>query len=177
MMRVMVFAAVFLFALLIIISAVAMAFVTGQPEPEQGPELGSSGFLWPTPGSDLVTSPFGPRRSPGGIGSTNHQGIDIGVVWGSPILASAGGVVELSGWNGGFGNYIRIYHGNGHHTVYAHNSRNHVRNGDRVSQGQHIADIGSTGNSTGPHLHFEIWVNGSPVDPLPFFPQGTFRIR
>lgn len=139
--------------------------------------IGSSGFLWPTPDSNLVTSPFGPRRSPGGIGSTNHQGIDIGAPFGTPILASAGGVVELSGWNGGFGNYIRIYHSNGHHTVYAHNSRNHVRNGDRVVQGQHIADVGSTGNSTGPHVHFEIWVNGTPVDPLPFFPPGTYRIR
>ena len=139
--------------------------------------VGSSGFLWPAPDSNLVTSPFGRRPSPGGIGSTNHQGIDIGAAWGTPILASAGGVVEFSAWNGGFGNYIRIYHGNGHHTVYAHNSRNHVRTGDRVVQGQRIADVGSTGNSTGPHVHFEIWVNGTPVDPLPFFPPGTYRLR
>ena len=139
--------------------------------------MGSSGFLWPTPDSNLVTSRFGPRVSPGGIGSTNHRGIDIGVAWGRPILASAGGVVELSGWNGGYGNYIRIYHGNGYHTAYAHNSQNHVRVGDRVLQGEHIADVGSTGNSTGPHLHFEIWVNGTPVDPLPFFPPGTYILR
>ena len=137
--------------------------------------IGSSGFLWPTPDSNLVTSPFGRRPPPGGIGSTNHFGIDIGAAWGTPILASAGGVVEFSGWNGGYGNYIRIYHGNGHHTVYAHNSRNHVRAGDRVLLGQHIADVGTTGVSTGPHLHFEIWVNGTPVDPLPFFPPGTYR--
>ena len=105
----------------------------------------------------------------------NHLGIDIGAAWGTPVLASAAGFVELSGWNGGYGNYIRIYHGNGHHTAYAHNSWNIVRVGGRVTQGAHIANVGSTGNSTGPHLHFEIWVNGSPVDPLPFFPPGTYR--
>jgi len=138
--------------------------------------IGSSGLLWPTPGHYLITSPFGNRRDPFTSAFQMHSGIDIGAPFGVPIVASAGGVVEFSGWNGGYGNYIRIYHGNGHHTVYAHNSRNLVRFGDHVTQGQHIADVGSTGASTGPHLHYEIWVNGIPVDPLPFFP-GIYTLR
>lgn len=127
---------------------------------------GSGYFIWPTPGYTRVSSPFGPRPSPGGIGSTNHGGIDIAAPMGARIVASASGTVTASGWNGGFGNMIIIDHGDGYRTLYAHNSQNHVTVGQHVTQGQVIGLVGSTGNSTGPHLHFEIHRNGVRVDPL-----------
>ena len=138
----------------------------------------SSGFIWPTPGHDLVTSLFGNRRHPVTGVNRMHNGIDIGAPFGAPIVASAGGVVNFVGYErGGFGNWVQIDHGNGFMTRYAHNARNLVRNGDRVMAGQHIADVGSTGSSTGPHLHFEILENGERVDPLRFFPESMYRIR
>ena len=128
-------------------------------------------FAWPLAGNWPITSPFGPRRSPGGIGSTNHRGIDIGAPTGTPILASAGGeVIQVrNNDQGGWGLFVIIDHGGGYQTIYAHNSRNFVSRGDIVVQGQVIAEIGSTGTSTGPHLHFEIRRNGTAVDPLSFF--------
>ena len=126
----------------------------------------SGSFIWPTPGHTTITSRFGPRPSPGGIGSTNHGGIDIGAPMGARIVASASGTVTTSGWGGGFGNLIIIDHGSGYRTLYAHNSQNHVTVGQHVTQGQVIGLVGSTGNSTGPHLHFEIHRNGVRVDPL-----------
>jgi len=126
-------------------------------------------FAWPLEGNWPISSRFGPRRSPGGIGSTNHQGIDIAAPGGTPILAAADGIVVQSFWNGGFGNFILIDHGGGYRTAYAHNSRNIVSTGDRVVQGQVIGYVGTTGNSTGNHLHFEIRRNGVPVDPLLYF--------
>ena len=139
--------------------------------------IGSSGLLWPTPGHYLITSPFGNRRDPFTGVIRMHNGIDIGAPFGVPIVAVANGVVTFVGYDaGGFGNWIIIDHQNGFQTWYAHNSRNRVRIGDRVTQGQHIADVGSTGSSTGPHLHFELWVDGARVDPLQFFP-GIYRLR
>ena len=140
--------------------------------------IGSSGFIWPTPGHNLVTSLFGNRRHPITGVNRMHSGIDIGAPFGAQIVASAGGVVNFVGYErGGFGNWIQIDHGNGFMTRYAHNARNRVRLGDRVVAGQHIADVGSTGSSTGAHLHFEILENGVRVDPLQFFPENMFRIR
>ena len=134
---------------------------------------GTGHFVWPSDSSTRVTSGFGPRRSPGGIGSTNHRGIDIGAASGTGVLAAASGVVVRSEWNGGFGLFILIRHGNlggdSYYTVYAHNSRNLVSAGDAVVQGQRIALVGSTGNSTGPHIHFEIIRNGVHVDPMIYF--------
>ena len=127
---------------------------------------GDGTFIWPTPGHTRITSPFGLRPSPGGIGSTNHGGIDIGAPMGAQIVASASGEVTASGWGGGFGNMIIIDHGNGYRTLYAHNSVNHVTVGQFVMQGQIIGLVGSTGNSTGPHLHFEIIRNGVRIDPM-----------
>ena len=128
-------------------------------------------FIWPS-ATSRITSPFGPRRSPGGIGSTNHRGVDIGAPMGSNIYASADGIVTISGWGRGFGNYIVIRHninGTTYSTLYAHNSSNSVRVGDAVIQGQVIGLVGSTGNSTGPHIHFEIHRNGVHVDPMIYF--------
>jgi len=127
---------------------------------------GSGEFIWPVPGHPVVSSGFGPRPSPGGIGSTNHQGIDISAPTGARIVASASGTVITSGWGGGFGNFIIIDHGGGYRTLYAHNHQNHVTAGQHVTQGQVIGLVGSTGVSTGPHLHFEIHHNGVRVNPL-----------
>ncbi|WP_315307443.1 murein hydrolase activator EnvC family protein [Pseudoramibacter alactolyticus] len=125
----------------------------------------SSGFKWPV-SVKRITSGFGSRKSPGGIGSTNHQGIDIGAGQGAPIYASASGTVIFAGTSGGYGNCVMINHGNGVTTLYGHQSRIAVSKGQRVNQGDVIGYVGSTGHSTGPHLHFGIMVNGDYVNPL-----------
>lgn len=114
-----------------------------------------------------MTSGFGPRSSPGGIGSTNHMGVDFAGPVGTPIPAQAGGLVTSSGWAGGLGNMVEITSGNTKYR-YGHNSENLVDVGETVSPGQHIGLVGSTGNSTGPHVHFEIIHNGQHVDPMSF---------
>jgi murein DD-endopeptidase MepM/ murein hydrolase activator NlpD len=118
----------------------------------------SSGLVWPVSGP--VTSVFGWRWG------RMHEGIDIAVPTGTPIVAAAAGRVIHAGWMGGYGNLVVIDHGGGLATAYAHNSSIPVGSGQDVSQGQVIAYAGSTGNSTGSHLHFEVRVNGSAVDPL-----------
>jgi murein DD-endopeptidase MepM/ murein hydrolase activator NlpD len=95
-----------------------------------------------------------------------HEGIDIAVPSGTPVVASASGTVITAGWLGGYGNLVVIDHGNGLATAYGHNSSLAVGGGQQVAQGQVIAYSGSTGHSTGPHVHFEVRVNGTPVDPL-----------
>jgi len=135
------------------------------------PQATSGGYIWPTD-TRLVTSPFGARSSPGGIGSTYHLGVDIGASYGSPIYATKSGTVILIGgpWGGGYGNYVVLDHGSGNNTLYAHMSSVAVSEGQTVSQGQVIGYVGSTGNSTGPHLHYEIWENGGRIDPLTYLP-------
>jgi murein DD-endopeptidase MepM/ murein hydrolase activator NlpD len=118
----------------------------------------SSGLIWPVSGP--ITSPFGYRWG------RLHAGIDIGVPYGTPIHAAASGTVVLAGWNGGYGNYTCIDHGGGMATCYAHQSSYAVSNGAQVSQGQVIGYVGNTGHSFGAHLHFEVRINGNPVDPL-----------
>lgn len=119
----------------------------------------SGKFIWPCKRA-TITSGFGPRRSPGGIGSTYHQGIDIGVGTGTKIKAAAAGKVTVSGWYGGYGKTVIIDHGSGYRTLYGHLRSTCVKSGRRVSQGQTIGYSDSTGNSTGPHLHFGIMKNG-----------------
>jgi len=126
-------------------------------------------FHWPVPTHHHISSPFGTRVHPISGRTDNHCGIDIPAPTGTRINAAAPGVVTLSSWHGGFGHTVIIYHGDGYHTLYAHNSRNRVSVGDEVTRGQHIADVGSTGVSTGPHLHFTIRRNGTPINPAPFF--------
>lgn len=126
------------------------------------------GYAWPCNGIRWITSKFGGRNSPGGIGSTNHKGVDIGTPMGTPVLAAKAGKVTWASWNGGYGNCVIISHGKGNSTLYGHLSSYNVKVGDSVSQGQVIAYSGSTGNSTGPHLHFGIKENDSWVDPLSY---------
>jgi murein DD-endopeptidase MepM/ murein hydrolase activator NlpD len=118
----------------------------------------AAGLIWPVNGP--VTSPFGYRWG------RLHAGIDIGVPYGTPIHAAAGGTVVLAGWVGGYGNYTCIDHGGGLATCYAHQSSFAVSAGAQVAQGQVIGYVGSTGHSFGAHLHFEVRINGTPVDPL-----------
>ncbi|WP_295753477.1 peptidoglycan DD-metalloendopeptidase family protein [uncultured Oscillibacter sp.] len=124
----------------------------------------SGTFRWPTTGR--ITSRFGGRSSPGGIGSTNHKGIDIAVPRGTPIYAADGGTVTYAGWMGGYGYLVQIDHGNGYVTRYGHNSSLTVSVGQKVYKGQQIARAGSTGNSTGNHCHFEVRYNGVAKNPL-----------
>jgi murein DD-endopeptidase MepM/ murein hydrolase activator NlpD len=118
----------------------------------------STGFIWPVSGP--ITSPFGMRWG------TLHPGIDIGVPTGTPIHAAASGKVIWCGWMSGCGNLVMIDHGGGLASLYGHQSRIAASCGENVSQGQLIGYVGCTGFCTGPHLHFEIRLNGSPVDPL-----------
>jgi murein DD-endopeptidase MepM/ murein hydrolase activator NlpD len=122
--------------------------------------------IWPAQGD--VTSRFGWRQSPIGWGRDWHPGLDIANSYGTPIVATADGEVVESGWNGGYGKMIRIDHGNGIATVYGHNSSNLVDVGAYVKKGDVIAYMGSTGYSTGPHVHYEVRVNGNAVNPASF---------
>ena len=125
-------------------------------------------FRWPTSGR--ISSYFGGRKSPGGIGSTNHKGIDIAVPRGTPIYAADGGTVTYSGWMSGYGYLVQIDHGNGYVTRYGHNSSLTVSVGQHVYKGQQVARAGSTGNSTGNHCQFEVRYNGVAKNPLNYLP-------
>ncbi len=125
--------------------------------------VSSSSFIWPVRG--VITSPFGYRMHPIRGRYIFHSGIDIGVASGTPIKCSANGTVIMSTWYGGYGNCIIVDHGGGWSTLYGHCSALYVSKGKTVMQGTVIGAVGSTGMSTGPHLHFEVRYNGSPVDP------------
>ncbi len=141
-------------------------------------------MVWPCPNYSYISSYFGGRSSPGGIGSTNHKAIDLAAPHGASILSAGAGTVILvsnncshdyaknyrnnCGCGGGFGNYVEISHGNGLVTIYAHCSSIYVSTGQTVSAGQQIAAVGCTGHSTGNHLHFGMIKNGVYVDPLPY---------
>ena len=124
-------------------------------------------FIWPLSGG-RISSYFGRRKSPTAGASSYHKGLDIATPTGSAVYASSGGVVTSAGWNGGYGYAVVIRHPDGHSTRYGHLSKILVSVGQSVSQGQTIARSGSTGVSTGPHLHFEVIENGTQVDPLRF---------
>lgn len=130
--------------------------------------LGSISFIWPCPASGRITSAFGGRSSPTEGASSNHQGIDIGAPTGSSILAAASGSVVIATYSASAGNYVMINHGGGVYTVYMHMNSIGVSVGQSVSQGQQIGTVGSTGYSTGPHLHFGIRSNGTYVNPTAY---------
>lgn len=124
------------------------------------------GYIWPVD-SRYITSTVGGRNSPGGVGSTNHKGTDIGRVgYTSPVYAAKAGTVIVATRSSSYGNYVVISHGTGNTTLYAHMSSIKVSVGTYVQQGQTIGITGSTGHSTGPHLHFEVVENGVRVNPL-----------
>lgn len=127
----------------------------------QGVEGAKGRFLWPLRGR--ITSPFGGRQIFGG--ENFHRGLDIAAPSGTPIAASAGGQVIWAGPKGTYGNLVKIDHGNGFTTYYAHCSELLVQEGDQVTQGQTIALVGSTGRSTGPHCHFELLWQDELLDP------------
>lgn len=123
---------------------------------------------WPLPGHTRISSPFGNRADPFTGRTAFHSGIDVPAPMGVNILAAESGTVIFSGWQGGYGNTVIINHDNGIHTMYAHASSLAVRVGQNVNRGDVIARVGSTGRSTGNHLHFEVRVNGNLVNPLNF---------
>ncbi|MCL1847469.1 MAG: peptidoglycan DD-metalloendopeptidase family protein [Coriobacteriia bacterium] len=142
-------------------AAAAAAESNGWLEPEV--IVGMGGFVHPCPGA-MISSSFGWRS----FDNAFHKGIDLAAPTGTPILATQGGTVIISGYGGGAGNWVVIAHGNGIVTMYMHASAIYVSVGESVYAGEVIAAVGSTGNSTGPHLHFQIEINGSAVDPYPF---------
>ncbi len=122
--------------------------------------------------NSYVTSGFGGRADPFGGGAAFHKGMDFHAVTGDPVLAVADGVVSYAGVRSGYGNVVEVDHGNGYVTRYAHNSRLLVQVGDLVRSGQQVAKAGSTGHSTGAHVHFEVWINGVVVNPAKFLGQA-----
>lgn len=126
-------------------------------------------MVWPTPSTRYITSPYGWRTHPILGNRRFHNGIDIGAGQGANVVAANSGTVIFSGVNGGYGNCLIIDHGGGIKTLYGHCSKLLVSNGETVSAGQVIAYVGSTGLSSGPHLHYEIYVNGSTVDPMSYY--------
>lgn len=133
---------------------------------ERNAQLAATPSIWPTNGD--VTSRFGWRNSPWGWGSDWHPGIDIANDYGTPVQATADGYVAFSGWYGGYGKMIKIDHGNGIETIYGHNDELLVRVGQSVKKGEVISYMGNTGASTGTHLHYEVRVNGTAVNPANF---------
>ena len=144
-------------------SADAPKTQTNAAEASNKEKLAALPSLWPVNGA--VTSGFGERNSPLGDGNEAHAGIDIAVSTGEPVVATADGKIVQSGPYGGYGNMVQIDHGNGIATIYGHNSRLAVSVGQTVKKGQVISYAGSTGKSTGPHVHYEVRVNDTAVDP------------
>ncbi len=131
-------------------------------------EYAGGEMLWPVPGYYTITSPFGKRSDPiTGVWSF-HRGVDIKAPYGSKVVAANDGVVLFTGSHYSYGNYVIIDHGGGISTLYAHNTSIVVRAGDSVKRGEKIANSGSTGYSTGPHLHFEVRINGVVTNPMKY---------
>jgi murein DD-endopeptidase MepM/ murein hydrolase activator NlpD len=140
----------------------AAAASTPHPSPAQAVQTLTKGVV------GRLTSAFGVRANPMGAGTEQHPGLDFGATAGTPIHAAREGVVRFAGDRGGYGKIVILDHGDGTETRYAHCQQLDVAEGTRVSEGQVIARVGSTGRSTGPHLHFEVRVRGAPVDPRTF---------
>ena len=130
--------------------------------------IGTGEFCWPAPSYTRISSPYGWRTHPIYGTKKMHTGVDLAAPGGSNILAADGGTVISAGWNGGYGNCVVVDHGGGISTLYAHASRLCVSKGDSVTRGQVIAKVGTTGNSTGNHLHFEVLISGKHTNPMPY---------
>ena len=147
-------------------AARAAARSASAPSYSSAPSVG--GLIMPVQG--VFSSPFGWRTDPISGARSFHPGQDIAAPWGTPIYAATSGVVSIAGWVSGYGNYTCINRDPVFATCYGHQSAILVSVGQSVTQGQHIGNVGSTGYSTGPHLHFEVRINGQVVDPLPYLP-------
>ena len=134
-----------------------------------GSNSGVDGYIWPTTSTRVITSPYGERWCPF-HGYESHNGADIGAARGSAVLAAKSGRVIQAGWNGGYGISVMIAHDDGITTLYGHMDSCSVSVGQTVSQGETIGICGSTGNSTGAHIHYTMYKNGSTIDPLPYLP-------
>jgi len=130
--------------------------------------LGSGRFCWPAPSYTRISSPYGYRNHPIYKTQKFHSGVDLAAPGGSNILAAENGKVISAGWNGGYGNCLVVDHGGGISTLYAHASKLCVSKGAYVTKGQVIAKVGTTGNSTGNHLHFEVLINGKTTNPMSY---------
>ena len=152
-------------------AAAAAAAYTGSDEaPDSGAAAYSTGsFIFPVASYTYISSRFGERIHSITGELKNHNGMDIASNMGTTVYAADGGRVVLAEWYGGYGNCIMIEHGNGYKTLYGHLSVISVKNGQTVNQGETIGQVGSTGNSTGPHLHFEVYLNGGRIDPEQFY--------
>ena len=129
--------------------------------------LAETPSIWPLYG--IITSPFGVRLNPfGGEGSEVHNGVDIAAPYGTAIRATADGKVDQAGWNGTYGISVTLYHRNGIETLYGHMCRLAVSNGQTVKKGQVIGYEGLTGRTTGPHCHYQVMINGTPVNPMAY---------
>lgn len=130
-------------------------------------------FAWPTPGYSRITSPYGSRMDPIFKTRKMHTGVDIGAPMSATIVAAASGTVVVAGWSSrGYGNYVVIQHDGTFSTLYAHMSKILCKKGQKVSKGDTIGKVGSTGYSTGAHLHFEVLVNGDDVNPMQYYRKG-----
>jgi len=156
-------------------AAAAAAAAAKRGKSSTGSVTGTGTLMWPSNASHTVTSVFGQRTSPITKKAEFHQGIDIGAGYGTNILAADSGTVIISTYSSSYGNYVVIDHGNGMTTLYAHMSQRKVSEGANVTKGQVIGLVGSTGNSTGPHIHFEVSLHGSRQNPLNYFSGYTIR--
>ncbi len=130
-------------------------------------------FAMPVKDSFRWTSGFGYRRDPKGGGTRMHEGTDMAGAYGTAILATADGTVTFAGWHAGYGRHIKVQHSNGIMTTYSHLSQIRVDVGQRVSRGERIGDMGNSGRSTGTHLHYEVRINGTPVNPMTFIKAAS----
>ncbi len=136
--------------------------------------VATGAFTWPVPSCTYITSRFGLRVHPIYGTTKSHTGLDIGAAAGATVVAAAAGTVTMAGVNSGYGNCVMIDHGNGYQTLYGHLASISVTSGSTVSAGQTIGTVGSTGVSTGPHCHFEVFQGGGRIDPEQFFSGLTF---
>ena len=128
--------------------------------------------IWPVLGYARLSSQFGKRKHPLRNSMVMHSGIDLAAPRGTPVLAVSAGTVTFAGWRNGYGRTIEVLHDDGWMTRYAHAQKISVKQGDQVLQGQLIAQVGSSGDVTGPHLHLEVWKDDQPINPLSLYPEG-----
>lgn len=134
----------------------------------EGEQLAAAARPSHAPAPGYISSGFGYRADPFTGGRSHHYGVDFDANIGDPVQAAAAGIVSFAGWKNGYGHTVVVDHGDGYQTLYAHNQKNLVREGDLVRAGQPLAKVGSSGRSTGSHLHFEVHVNGRPVNPMAY---------